>query len=83
MKELKIQQQVNGKISIHLLKKGIEVTITGDIYEETWTTDAGEKRNSYEVRANTLAITPFGISKLNLVSKAQFPDKERYAEVPF
>lgn len=66
-----------------LLKKGIEVTITGDIYEETWTTDTGDKRSSYEVRANTLAITPFGISKLNLTTKGQFSDTERYAEVPF
>lgn len=67
-----------------ILKKGVEVSITGEIYEENWTDSNGQQRNSYEVKANTIAVTPFGISKLSLApSEDVFDRMERHAPVPF
>lgn len=68
-----------------ILKKGIEITVTGEIYEETWKDkDSGEQRSAFEVRANTIAVTPFGISKLSLApAEDKFDRMERHAPVPF
>ena len=49
-----------------ILKKGQEVTVTGKIYEETWTDNNGIERISYEIKADTMAVTTWSLNK-NLV----------------
>ena len=47
-----------------ILKKGYEVSITGKIYEENWKDKTtGEARNSYEIQAESIAVTPYTIKK--------------------
>lgn len=45
------------------LKKGQEVMITGTIYQENWTDNAGNNRTSYEVSADSIGLTAYTISK--------------------
>ena len=45
------------------LKKGQEVMITGTIYQENWTDNAGNNRTSYEVVADSVGLTAYTISK--------------------
>ena len=47
-----------------ILKKGHEVTVIGKIYEENWKDKTtGEARNSYEIQADSIAVTPYTIKK--------------------
>jgi len=46
-----------------ILNKGQEVTITGTIYEENWKDQSGNQRNSYDIRAETIAVTTRSLSK--------------------
>ena len=47
-----------------ILKKGYEVTVIGRIYEENWKDKTtGEARNSYEIQADSIAVTPYTIKK--------------------
>lgn len=46
-----------------VLNKGQEVTITGTIYEENWKDQSGNQRNSYDIRAETIAVTTRSLSK--------------------
>ena len=47
-----------------ILKKGYEVTVIGKIYEENWKDKTtGEARNSYEIQAESIAVTPYTIKK--------------------
>ena len=69
--------------SKNVLKKGMEVTIIGKIYEENWTDKEGQKRTSYEVNADSIAVTTFSLSKNTLKSDDQFPSYKTYAEIPF
>lgn len=46
-----------------ILKKGQEVTIVGKIYEENWTDSSGTKRTSYEINADSIAVTAYSLSK--------------------
>lgn len=47
-----------------ILKKGYEVSVTGKIYEENWKDKTtGEARNSYEIQADSIAVTPYTIKK--------------------
>lgn len=67
-----------------ILKKGQEVTVVGTIYEENWTDSEGNKRTGYEVKAESIAVTPYSISKLSSApNDDQFPSYKTYAEVPF
>ena len=68
-----------------VLKKGQEVIIVGKIYEENWTDSSGNKRTSYEIMAESIAVTTYSLSKnTNQSSKdEQFPSFKTYAEVPF
>jgi single-strand DNA-binding protein len=67
-----------------VLKKGQEVIIVGKVYEENWTDKDGIKRTSYEINAESIAVTTFSLSKSsNTPSEEQFPSYKRYAEVPF
>ena len=67
-----------------VLKKGQEVIIMGKIYEENWTDKDGIKRTSYEINADSIAVTTFSLSKPSgTPSDDQFPSYKRFAEVPF
>ena len=67
------------------LKKGMEVTITGKIYEENWTDKEGQKRTSVEINADSIAVTTFTLSKD--APKEQgldaFPSWKSLSDVPF
>ena len=45
------------------LKKGQEVIIVGTIYQENWKDANGNARSSYEVNAESIAITTYSMSK--------------------
>lgn len=45
------------------LKKGQEVIIVGTIYQENWKDANGNARSSYEVNAESIAITTYSVSK--------------------
>jgi single-strand DNA-binding protein len=67
-----------------VLKKGQEVIIVGKVYEENWTDKEGTKRTSYEINAESIAITTFSLSKVSSTPiDAQFPSYKKFAEVPF
>ena len=46
-----------------ILKKGQEVIITGTIAEDNWTDSSGNKRSSYEITADNIAVTTFTLTK--------------------
>lgn len=60
------------------IKKGQELTIVGKIYEENWTDKTGTNRSSYEVRADSIAVTTYSINKERAADR-MFED----TEVPF
>ena len=63
-----------------VLKKGQEVIIVGKIREENWTNPTtGEKRTSYELIADSIAVTTYSLQKNNSDSLSH----KNYAEVPF
>ena len=66
-----------------VLKKGQEVIIVGKVYEENWTDKEGTKRTSYEINAESIAVTTFSLAKNNASSGDQFPSYKKFAEVPF
>jgi single-strand DNA-binding protein len=66
-----------------VLKKGQEVIIVGKVHEENWTDKEGTKRTSYEINAESIAVTTFSLSKNNAPSGDQFPSYKKFAEVPF
>jgi single-strand DNA-binding protein len=66
-----------------VLKKGQEVIIVGKVYEENWTDKEGTKRTSYEINAESIAVTTFSLAKNNTSSGDQFPSYKKFAEVPF
>ena len=49
--------------AVNTLKKGQEVVIMGKIYEETWTDKEGNNRTTYEVNADTIAVTTYSLNK--------------------
>jgi single-strand DNA-binding protein len=46
-----------------VLKKGQEVVIYGSMKEENWTDSSGSKRVSYEIIADTIALTTHTLNK--------------------
>lgn len=40
------------------LTKGTRVIVTGDVHAREWTTDDGEKRLSFDVKARTVGVIP-------------------------
>lgn len=46
-----------------VLQKGQEVIIIGTIAEENWTDNSGNARTSYEITADSIAVTTFSLSK--------------------
>lgn len=51
--------------SLAVLKKGQEVIIVGKIYEEAWTDKDGNARTSYDVLADSIAVSTWTLSKDN------------------
>ncbi len=60
------------------IKKGQELTVVGKIYEENWTDKTGTNRSSYEIRAESIAVTTYSINKEKSADR-MFAE----AEVPF
>ena len=52
-----------GQQAMSSLKKGQEVIVVGTIYQENWTGSDGTKRTSYEVSAESIAVTTYSLSK--------------------
>ena len=52
-----------GQQALSSLKKGQEVMIYGTIYQENWKDSNGNARTSYEVNAESIAITTYSVSK--------------------
>jgi single-strand DNA-binding protein len=52
-----------GQQALASLKKGQEVIVVGTIYQENWKDSNGNARTSYEVNAESLAITTYSVSK--------------------
>jgi single-strand DNA-binding protein len=49
--------------SKHVLKVGQEVIITGTIAEDKWTDSTGEARTSYDITADSIAVTTHTLNK--------------------
>jgi single-strand DNA-binding protein len=64
-----------------VIRKGMEVTIVGKIYEENWTDKDGIKRSSYEINADSISVTTYSLAKDK--PSSDFPSYKTYAEVPF
>lgn len=60
------------------IKKGQELTVVGKIYEENWTDKTGTNRSSYEIRAESIAVTTYSINKEKMADR-MFEE----SEVPF
>lgn len=54
-----------GQQAMSTLKKGQEVIIVGTIYQESWKDSNGNARTSYEVNAESIAVTTHTLSKDN------------------
>jgi single-strand DNA-binding protein len=52
-----------GQQAIATLKKGQEVIIVGTIYQESWKDANGNARTSYEVNAESIAVTTYSMTK--------------------
>jgi single-strand DNA-binding protein len=52
-----------GQQALSSLKKGQEVIVVGTIYQENWTSSDGTKKTSYEVSAESIAVTTYSLSK--------------------
>jgi single-strand DNA-binding protein len=52
-----------GQQAMATLKKGQEVIIVGTIYQESWKDSNGNARTSYEVNAESIAVTTHTLNK--------------------
>jgi single-strand DNA-binding protein len=57
-----------------VLKKGQEVTVVGTIYEEVWTDKNNETRSSYDVVADSIAVTAFSLQNSSPTSNVRDVD---------
>jgi len=62
--------------SKNTLKKGQEIIVNGTIKEDNWVGDDGQKRTSYEVTADSIAITTYSLSKDVLAVPSNFASAE-------
>lgn len=62
-----------GQQAIATLKKGQEVIIVGTIYQESWKDANGNARTSYEVNAESIAVTTYSMAK-DMPSQAESTD---------
>jgi single-strand DNA-binding protein len=53
----------NAEYVLSTLKKGQEVIVVGTIAEESWTDKEGNKRSSYELKADHIGATVFTLAK--------------------
>lgn len=61
-----------------IIKKGQEITVVGKIYEENWVDKSGNERTSYEIKADSIGVTAYTLSKEN--NSSRFFEE---TEVPF
>lgn len=65
------------------LKKGQEVIIVGKIYEENWTDSQGNKRSSYEVRADSISVTTYSLQNMEPTKEAEGTWSVKASDLPF
>ena len=66
-----------------VIRKGMEVTVVGKIYEDAWTDKEGVKKTSYEINADSISVTTYTLYKDKAPSNDDFPSYKTMAEVPF
>lgn len=66
-----------------ILKKGQEVIIVGKIYEENWTDSQGNKRSSFEVRADSISVTTYSLQNMEPVKEAEGTWSVKASDLPF
>lgn len=66
-----------------VLKKGQEVIIVGKIYEENWTDSQGNKRSSFEVRADSISVTTYSLQNMEPVKEAEGTWSVKASDLPF
>ena len=72
----KVAEQTKGN-----LKKGQEVVIVGKMREDNWTNPTtNEKRTSYEINADSIAVTTYSLQKNVSVSDDNIPSYKTYSE---
>lgn len=59
-----------------VLKKGMEVTIVGKIKEETYVDKQGNQKSSYDVNADSIAVTSFSLSRNLVGAGAKKPEDD-------
>ena len=77
--------KVWGKNADHVmstLKKGQEVIVVGTMAEDTWTDKEGNKRSTYELKADHIGATVFTLSKSS-VATAQVSANDPWVKAPF
>lgn len=65
------------------LKKGQEVIVVGKIYEENWTDSQGNKRSSYEVRADSISVTTYSLQNMEPAKEAEGTWSVKASDLPF
>lgn len=58
------------------LKKGQEVVIVGTIYQENWKDASGNARTSYEINAESIALTVHTLSKDTTQTEQSVPAED-------
>lgn len=77
--------KVWGKNADHVMstfKKGQEVIVVGTMYENTWTDKEGNKKSTYEFKAEHVGATAFTLSK-NSVATAEVSSENPWVKAPF
>lgn len=69
-----------GQQTLSSLKKGQEVIIYGTIYQENWKDSNGNARTSYEVNAESIAVTTYSMVK-EMGSQVSTPANDPWAKV--
>lgn len=72
----------NADYVMSTLKKGQEVIVMGTMAEDTWTDKEGNKRSSYELKADHIGATVFTLSK-GSVATAEVKTDSAWVKTPF
>ena len=60
-----------GESAARLLKKGSRVSVTGELYEETWQDkESGEDRRTLRIRADHVDLDPNRLDSVTLLSRS-------------
>ena len=73
----------NADYVISTLKKGQEVIVVGTMFEENWTDKEGNKRSSYEFKAEHLGPTVFSLNRHTVSNQNTEPQDNPWVKAPF